>query len=238
MPRIDQLLAKNLGVHRREAVKLLTRGAVQDREGQALRDPKLKVQAPYCVTVQGQSLELREQASVLLHKPLGCVTALKDAQHPTAYALLHEAPLFALLRPVGRLDLNTSGLLLWTTQGELVHALTHPRRAVSRTYHVGLHRPFSPPGEDFVLKDGHQPKIQALEKLASDHVHPALDRSQDPPVFARITLQSGAYHEVRRIFAALGSHVLSLCRVQHGRWSLPEDLAPGAFVSVDLGLPG
>ena len=85
---------------------------------------------------------LFDVARVVLNKPLGCVTALRDPRHPTAYALLRGAPLFDELRPVGRLDLDTSGLLFWTTDGQEIQRLTHPKRAVPRTYQAALAGPF------------------------------------------------------------------------------------------------
>lgn len=235
MARLDQLLACNLDLSRREVARLLARGAVQDAAGNLLQqgrqafDPKGNK-----VLVHGKPTTLYEHYSLIQHKPLGCVTALKDSRHPTAYELLRKAPLFRQLRPVGRLDLDTSGLLIWTSKGSLVHALTHPRRAVPRRYQVGLHRPYEPLPSDLRLKDGHLPKIQALRALEREQLHPGLDQNAQIHCFAEITLLGGAYHEVRRIFAALGSHVLSLCRVQHGDWSLPHTLIAGQFQAIEL----
>lgn len=157
------------------------------------------------------------------------MTALRDARHPTAYALLRAAPLFPELRPVGRLDLDTSGLLYWTTDGPEVQRLAHPRRAVPRTYEAALARPFRAPPSDLVLADGHRPRIAALEPLERGAEHPSLAVPPEASALARITIVGGAYHEVRRIFAALGSHVLALCRTGFGRLSLPVDLGPGDY---------
>ena len=97
---------------------------------------------------------------VALNKPLGCVTALRDPRHPTAYELLRGAPLFGELRPVGRLDLDTSGLLIWSTDGTEIQRLTHPKRAVPRTYQAALAGPFAPLPAKLVLDDGHEPQDQ------------------------------------------------------------------------------
>lgn len=235
MARLDQLLASNLDLSRREVARLLAQGAVQDTEGNPLLQGRRSFDpSKERVLIRGKATTLYEHYSLIQHKPLGCVTALKDARHPTAYELLRQAPLFRRLRPVGRLDLDTSGLLIWTSRGPMVHALTHPRRAVPRRYQVGLHRPHAPLPCDLRLKDGHRPKIQALNALEPDELHPGLQQNAQIQSFAEITLLGGAYHEVRRIFAALGSHVLSLCRVQHGVWKLPETLQPGQFQAIDL----
>jgi 16S rRNA pseudouridine516 synthase len=170
-----------------------------------------------------------------MHKPAGLITALEDDRHPVAYSLLRDAPLFSELRPVGRLDLDTTGLLLWTTDGTALHRLTHPKRQVPRVYQAALARPFRAPPPDFTLEDGHRPDIQHLDLLPLTHLHPALLRPEGATTFATITIIGGAYHEVRRIFAALGSHVFGLCRVGFGRLTLPADLAAGAYRSIDIG---
>jgi 16S rRNA pseudouridine516 synthase len=234
VPRLDVLLSRNLGWSRGAAREAIEAGRVRDAAGGDVAGPRAEIPAaalPLAVTVDGEPAQLWDAVTVMLHKPLGCVTALRDARHPTAYALVQDAPLAAELRPVGRLDLDTSGLLLWTTDGAWLQRLTHPKRAVPRTYHAALAGPFRAPRPDFTLDDGHRPSIASLDVLAPDAVHPAL--APDAPVFATITVTGGAYHEVRRIFAALDSHVLALCRVAFGRLSLPPDLPAGGHLLVD-----
>lgn len=235
MPRLDVLLARNLGWSRSAARAAVDAGRVLRAGGAALSDPRADIapgDLPLDVVVDGAGTRLHDAVHLMLHKPLGCVTALRDARHPTAYALLEGAPLFGELRPVGRLDLDTSGLLLWTTDGAVLQRLTHPKHAVTRTYHAALDRPFRPAPRELVLDDGHRPQIAALAALARADVHPALAVPDGETLLATITVVGGAYHEVRRIFAALGSHVLALCRVAFGRLALPPDLAPGAFRGI------
>jgi 16S rRNA pseudouridine516 synthase len=229
--RLDVLLARNLGWSR-----TAVRAAMADERvvigGVAIDDPRREIGArdlPLAVTVDDEPLSLFDAARVLLNKPVGCVTALRDPRHPTAYALLSGAPLHAELRPVGRLDADTSGLLLWTTDGAEIQRLTHPKRAVPRTYQAALARPHEPLPADLVLDDGHRPRIDDLSPLARGDAHPSLGVPADAVALASITITGGAYHEVRRIFAALDSHVLALCRVRFGDLELPSDLAPGAY---------
>jgi 16S rRNA pseudouridine516 synthase len=181
------------------------------------------------VWINGERIALFRSALVLLHKPTGVVTALRDARHDTAYALLRDAPLFTELRPAGRLDLDTSGLLLWSTDGAVIQRLTHPKRRVPRTYHAALARPFAPPSPDLTLEDGHRPEIAELRLLEDGERHPSWQPPSESACLAAITIVGGAYHEVRRIFAALGSHVLALCRVRFGDTVLPADLVPGGW---------
>ena len=235
MPRLDILLARNLGWPRSAAREAVAEGRVRSAQGEPFDNDRADVATPLSIIVDDDPVELWDVAYVLQHKPTGCVTALQDSRHPTAYALLQEAPLHAELRPVGRLDLDTSGLLLWTTDGQWLQRLTHPKRAVPRTYQAALAGPFSAPPANLELDDGHRPNIQALAPLAASDAHPALARPPEATTLATITIVGGAYHEVRRIFAALGSHVLALCRVSYGKLTLPTDLAPGGYRPIAPG---
>ncbi len=231
MARLDVLLARNLGWSR-TAVRAAMAEARVAIGGVAVDDPRREIAAadlPLAVTVDDEPLSLFDAVRVLLNKPVGCVTALRDPRHPTAYALLSGAPLHAELRPVGRLDADTSGLLLWTTEGAEIQRLTHPKRAVPRTYQAALARPHAPLPADLVLDDGHRPRVDDLSPLARADAHPSLGVPDDAAALASITITGGAYHEVRRIFAALGSHVVALCRVRFGDLDLPRDLPPGTF---------
>ena len=231
MARLDVLLARNLGWSRATARAAIDDGVVSIG-GAPVTAARADLDAaglPVEAIVDGERVSLYDVARVLLNKPLGCVTALRDPRHPTAYALLRDAPLHAELRPVGRLDIDTSGLLLWTTDGAEIQRLTHPKRAVPRTYQAALACPHQPLPPDLVLEDGLRPHIAALVPLDRADAHPSLEVPADAAALASITVTGGAYHEVRRIFAALDSHVLALCRVRFGDVELPRDLAPGAY---------
>ncbi len=229
--RLDVLLARNLGCSRTAVRAVIADGGVLV-DGLPVTNPRHPIAAarlPLAVTVDGAGQRLFDQVRIVMNKPLGCVTALRDARHPTAYALLRDAPLHAELRAVGRLDLDTTGLLLWTNDGAEIQRLTHPKRAVPRVYQAALAGPFAPLPPALRLDDGYEPNVLELRELSPAEVHPSLPRPPDTAVLAAITIGGGAYHEVRRIFAALGSHVVGLCRVQFGRLALPVDLAPGAY---------
>ena len=235
MPRLEQLLARNLACSRADARRLVMRRAIVDERGQVLADPRVDIQAaqlPVAIRVDDRVVALYDGAHVMLNKPAGCVTALTDPVHPVASSYVQNAPLATELRAVGRLDLDTSGLLLWTTDGGWLQRLTHPKRRVPRTYQAALVRPFTPLTGTLVLHDGHIPQIDALEIVDADRLHPSLARPADAQVYATITIIGGAYHEVRRIFAALDSHVVALCRVAFGELLLPRDLPSGHWQQI------
>lgn len=237
VPRLDILLARNLGLSRSAATRLLRAGRVRDDAGARLDDGRQQIppaQLPCTIVVDDAQHRLFARSELLLHKPIGTVTALKDERHPSAYALVQDAPLAAELRAVGRLDLDSSGLLFWTTDGTLLHRLTHPRWAIERTYHVALASQWSPPGSDFELADGHRPNIVAIDELDEADAHPGLVEAPGARRWASITITGGRFHEVKRIFAELGALVLSLCRVRYGDVELPRTLAAGAWQPIDL----
>jgi 16S rRNA pseudouridine516 synthase len=190
---------------------------------------------PTRVCLDGEPLDLYAAMHLLQHKPCGVVTALRDPIHETAWSSLRGEPLAAELRAVGRLDRDATGLLLWTTDGALVHALTHPKRQVPRTYHVALS---SPPRSfevrHLALADGHQVHLAGLAPLDRAEVHAGLIVPAEATCFATITLHEGRFHEVKRIFVELGVIVLGLCRVAYGAWTLPHDLAPGEHRRIAL----
>ncbi|MDC0718463.1 pseudouridine synthase [Nannocystis bainbridge] len=237
MPRLDLLIAHNLNLSRGQVTRAVRFGRVRTPEGEPLRDPGLKIAPsalPQTVLFDHQPLTLRVRYHLLQHKPVGVVTALRDDRHQTAYDLVREAPLGRDLRAVGRLDLDTSGLLLWTTEGALLHRLTHPRYAVRRTYQAALTGPWRAPPPDLELDDGHRPEILDLLPLAEGEAHPGLQVPRGTGALASITIASGKFHEVRRIFAALGAEVLGLCRVSFGPLELPRDLPAGEHRELDL----
>ena len=236
MPRIDRLIARTLGASRKHVTQWLRSGQVTLANGDVMLDPAFLIrdtELPLRVTSAEDEVILRESFSLLLNKPPGYVTVLKDREHPIAAQLIADAPLFDDLRAVGRLDKDTTGLLLWTTDGQLLHKLTHPKNEVSRTYHAALARPANALPAQLVLDDGHEPKILALETMTPGQAHPSLEQPAETAALAKIVIVGGAYHEVRRIFAALGSHVLGLCRVAYGPVALPTDLETGAWLDMD-----
>lgn len=224
MPRLDQLLARNLGCSRSKARQLID-----------AREAKREIpeaELPLHFQLPDGPIDLYDRFHLALNKPTGLVTALYDPIHRTVRELVREAPLYDELRPAGRLDMDTTGLLIWTSDGTWLHKITHPRSRIPRTYHAALARPFRTPGTDLLLDDGHRPEIGEIRVIEAADAHPSLAQSPEATTYATITIVGGAYHEVRRIFAALGSHVLGLCRVRFGRLALPNDLPLGEWIPI------
>src|SRR5918993_5836302 len=124
------------------------------------------------VCVREREVVLYDSSHVLLNKPPGCMTDLKDRDLPVAYDFLAGAPLNDELRPVGRLDLDTTGLLLWTTDGFWLQRLTHPKRKVPRTYNAALSQPFVAPPRRCRNSEHAVVRLVALLQVSDDEIVP------------------------------------------------------------------
>ena len=225
--RLDRLLA-NLGYgSRRDAQSLVAAGRVV-LDGAALADPgrriPLTADLTTRMTVDGQPLDPPPRTLlIVLNKPVGVTCSRKEAG-PLVYDLLPERwrRRDPVVSTVGRLDKDTSGLLLLTDDGMLLHQLTSPKRHIPKTYHAHLARPLRGDEVDIfasgtLLLDGETAPLKPAELAVLS------------PQEASLTLHEGRYHQVRRMFAAIGNHVVSLHRSSMGSLRLDRDLSPGAF---------
>lgn len=226
MRRLDQLLA-NLGYcSRREARDFLKKHAVTVK-GKAIRDPSDKAHAAD-VLVDGAPLDHPGGLLLLLNKPLGLVCSHDEREGPRVYDLLpgRWRARNPQVTSIGRLDKDTSGLILLTDQTELVHKYTSPKHKVPKLYRATTDRDLTPAlvplfaAGTLVLEDEDAPCAPAELRLSPDN-----------PRTADLVLTEGKYHQVRRMFAATGATVLTLHRVQFGRLTL-GDLQPGEFRSI------
>lgn len=207
--RLDRVLA-HLGLgSRKEVARLVRKGQVQV-DGRVVKDPAFHLPPGARLEVGGQSLAIRRHHHVLLHKPAGYITSRTES--PTVYALLEGFPTRDLA-PVGRLDKDTEGLLLFTTDGELLHRLTHPRHKVEKRYLVHLERPATREDQE-AFREG-----LALE---GTRLLPAeLSWDQDP-TRVELVLREGRFHQVKRMFQARGNRVLYLKRLSLGPLTLGD----------------
>lgn len=175
---------------------------------------------------------------LMMNKPLGAVCATASDSHPTVYSFLDDdkkkqassAPRGCRLHTVGRLDAESSGLLLLTTDGRFSHHITAPESAIKKTYLVTLKTPVETPAEqeDYIKKSA------AGLTLPPDHKAPEQDSAPAhlewlSATQCRITVTEGKFHEVRRIFLALGNEVIALHRLSIGSLQLDKNLAPGQY---------
>jgi len=201
------------------AGRVTVNGAVV-RELGARADP-----ARDTIAVDGERIARRARRTILLHKPRGVVSTLADPEgRPTVRDLLAGVP--ERLYPVGRLDVNTTGLLLLTNDGALAQALLHPRRAVPRIYHAKVR---GTPSEDALTR------LRRGVRLEDGKTAPARVRvlaRRPTKTWLEVTVREGRTHLVRRMCAAVGHPIEKLARVRLGPLALGV-LAPGAW--RDLG---
>lgn len=226
MPRLDQLIASLGYGSRREAREWIEAGRATVG-GAVEADPGARVE-PGEVRLDGQPLDHPGGLLLLLHKPAGRVCSRSVDEGPSVFGLLPERwqrrnpPVAA----VGRLDKETTGLLLLTDQSALVHRLTSPRHKVPKTYRATLNREL-PTGAEEVLSSGSCQLPGEGEACA-----PAQLRRIGPLV-AEIVLTEGRYHQVRRMIATFGCVVEELHRARFGDLEL-GGLPPGKWIELPL----
>jgi 16S rRNA pseudouridine516 synthase len=226
VPRLDQLLSSLGYGSRREVADFVKNGRVR-RGGEVLKKADTKV-VPEDITLDGETLEAPHGLLAMLHKPLGHVCTHSDGEGPTIYELL--PPRWMARKPavtsIGRLDKDTSGLILITDLGHLVHQFTSPKAEVEKIYEVTVDRELDP-GMVAVFASG-SIMLRGEDKACL----PALLQITGP-LTARLTLMEGRYHQVRRMFASQGWHVEKLHRSRFGEYRL-DDLAPGEWRMLEL----
>ncbi len=226
MARLDRLLA-NLGYgSRREVTDLVARKQVT-LDGAVVKDSgariALSADLAERMTVSGQPLDPPAPLTLLMHKPLDVVCSHREPGR-SVYELLPRRwqGRMPALSTVGRLDKDTSGLLLITDDGPFLHRVISPKAKVAKRYVATLDRDLR----------GDEAEIFAAGTLVlegdSDALAPAVLEVLGPKA-ARLTITEGRYHQVRRMFAAVGNHVTALHRDRIGGLALPDDVAPGAW---------
>ena len=228
--RLDELLFTQGFGTRRLCAGLIERGLVAV-QGEVCTDPATvcDTSAPeLCFSVQGQPWIYQAKAYLILHKPTGTECSHRPGAWPSVYSLL---PAALRQRPtpgkvqgvqaVGRLDQDTTGLLLLSDDGAFIHRMNSPKRHVPKVYEVTSKHPLDDRQRDqllagVVLDDDPRPvRAAACEIVAPQHL--------------RLTLTEGKYHQVKRMVAAVGNRVESLHRSQIGGLVLPPDLPPGGW---------
>jgi 16S rRNA pseudouridine516 synthase len=210
---------------RRECEGLILGGHVT-LDGRVCDDPFHEVEPEGLVFgVRGVPWPYRAKALVLLHKPTGYECSQKPKHHPSVMSLLPLPLRVRGLQPVGRLDEDTTGLLLMTDDGALIHRLTSPKKHVPKVYEIGTTHPVTPQQVEalrrgVVLHDDPLPVRAAAAEQTGEHA-------------LRMTLLEGKYHQVKRMVAAAGNTVNALHRSRYGVLALPADLPPGAWRWLD-----
>ena len=219
MERLDKFLCDS-GVGTRSQVKPIIKSGRVLVDGRAVRDPSAKIDpAAQQVTLDGEVLGGRRRLVIMLNKPAGYVTATEDPVEKTVMELLDEKTRSQDVKPVGRLDKATEGLLLFTNDGDLLHRLISPSKEVPKVYYAqhegtACEEDVSAFAEGLTLRDGTRCRPAVLEPLGTGE--------------SLITVCEGKYHQVRRMMASRGMTVTYLERRKEGNLEL-SNLPRGTF---------
>jgi len=176
-------------------------------------------------SVAGTPWLYQERAYLMLNKPTGYECSQKPRHHLSVYTLLPEPLVLRGVQSVGRLDEDTTGLLLFSDDGQFIHRMASPKWKVNKVYRVGVRHPLDAAQlaalrQGVVLHDEPEP-VAAVACAQLDALH------------LELTLAEGKYHQVKRMLAAVGNRVETLTRIAMGGLALPADLAPGAWRWLD-----
>lgn len=228
LERLDKILSNNGCGSRADVRKLIRTGAVTC-DGDVVRGPERKFDANATrIAVGGSLLRYEKYIYLMMNKPEGVISASNDPERRTVVDLLPERYRLRKPFPAGRLDADTTGLLLLTDDGDFAHRILSPKKHVEKEYIARLD---TAPDADTVkgfergviLKDGIRLRPAKLTPVNPGHTYNASGAA------ARVVLTEGKYHQVKRMFSAYGIRVTGLTRVRMGPVVLDPDLVPGGF---------
>lgn len=218
--RLDKFLSQQLAISRSLVIRELRAQRVTV-DGEIVKSGSFQVLPEHEVAFDGNPLEQQNGPRYyMLNKPQGYVCSTDDPDHPTILYFM-DVPVAHKLHAAGRLDIDTTGLVLLTDDGQWSHRITSPKHHCEKTYLVTLELPLSPDtASQFAAgvqlhneKDLTKPAV--LEKITDHQV--------------RLTISEGRYHQVKRMFAAVGNRVVQLHRERIGGIHLDSELEPGEF---------
>ncbi len=218
--RLDKIISKS-GKFTRSEIKRLARLGEITLDGETVKDVSVKVDTENCaITVSGAEIDTCEYVYIMLNKPQGVVSASEGRGDVTVVDILPEDMKRRNLFPAGRLDKDTTGFVLITDDGEFAHRILSPKNHIKKTYIASLDKPIDESKKAVLeggieLKDGTVFKPAELEFLSEDMTE------------VQITIFEGKYHQIKRMFKAVGSTVVALRRIKMGNVPLDSTLAEG-----------
>ncbi len=258
--RLDKILAHE-GFGSRKDIKRLLRASEVLVNNTRVFDSATQINTDTdTITIDGDEINLHKNIYLMMNKPLDCVSSNKDGEHQTVFELLdetfHTSYLESHLHLIGRLDIDTEGLLIFTTDGELTHKVISPKNHIDKTYFCILEKPES---------DNHKKEIeecfskgleippegneqgftsepacvqwcnseQITQNLINTCVYEKYINSVSSVTAALLTIHEGKYHQVKRMFSAVNNNVIFLKRISMGKLVLDKTLSPGDYKYLD-----
>ena len=224
MMRIDKYLAE-MGQGTRSEIKKLIRSGRVMVDGETVKKPELKIdENTQRVSLEGKQIGYAKKEYYMLHKPAGVISATKDDRDKTVLDLITDKKRNDLF-PVGRLDKDTEGLLLITNDGDLAHRLLAPKKHVDKVYYAKIDGMVT---EEDVKRFAEGIDIGAEEEEMTRPAKLDIMKSAEESEI-RLTIHEGKFHQVKRMFLAVGKEVTYLKRERMGPLCLDENLKPGEY---------
>ena len=222
--RLDKFISSQLNISRKDARAAILRGRAAV-DGTTVRAADFKIdENADSVTFDGQALSYKKHIYIIMNKPRGVLSASDDKRQPTVIDIIPEKLRRNGLFPVGRLDKDTTGLLIITDDGDFAHRVLSPKKEIFKTYIAVLDGEITPDMPEkflngIVLADGTKCRRAFLRRV---------DKNT-----AEIKICEGKFHQIKRMFGTVGLGVNALERTAVGNFHLPEDLPQGACIETD-----
>ncbi len=224
--RLDKAVSHNFDLPRSQAAKVIKAGLVEVNN-EVVTDPTFKIEITDEIVLDGNEVSVSDgfkKRVFMLNKPSGYVCADRDNNNPVVINIFSDIPKFTSMHCVGRLDIDTTGLILVTDDGDLNHRITSPKFAITKTYRATTRDKIVPKDVELFARGLKHPEEKkryksALLEIISDNE-------------ALVTVTEGRFHEVKRLFECVGNEVVELKRLYIGKLRLDETLEEGEYQEI------
>lgn len=216
MERLDKIISNRTGISRKDVKSAISSGKVTV-SGTVVRSSDFKVGENEEIIIDGKKISGNANVYLVLNKPKGYVSATEDPEQKTVIELVPPELFRNGIFPAGRLDKDTTGLMIITDDGDFAHRILAPRKHVPKKYAVTIDLPVTEK-----MKEGFENGIEL-----SDGICKSAKLFKTGEYTCKVTLSEGRYHQIKRMFGCFGAKVTELHRLSMGGFSLPEDLLPG-----------
>lgn len=224
--RLDKILS-NLKYGSRKEIKALIKDKCVTVNGEIIKDADIQINTNYDkISINGKEIFYKDLIILAMYKPIGYLSANVDKNHKVLFDLIKEPYNRFELKMAGRLDLDAEGLMILTTDGELVHKLTNPKHHVDKLYEVTLDKVFNDESKNLLLNG-----VELTDVDGSKYFAEAKSLTFNENI-AQIVIDEGKFHQVKKMFHSVGFEVVRLFRKQIG--NLKIDLNPGEYKEVNI----
>jgi len=224
MKRIDKIISEQTYYTRKEIKKLISKGVVYVNDYKVNKPEQKYDETNISIKINGEKIEVKKHIYLLLNKPKGYVSTTEKNSENTVLDLVPEKYKNRNLFPAGRLDKDTTGLMLITDDGEFAHNILSPRKHVKKEYEVTLDIPMT------------ETMVEGFKKgvMLNDGECKSADLEITGEYTGRVVLTEGRYHQIKRMFGCYGAKVVELNRICMGNLYLPKDLKLGEIKEATL----